>query len=185
MKFSTLIKHLIGYTAQVTECKYCVPVLSYDLYCDRVYSLCPHAPFSQARSHLHCVICTHVDQLWYKDVQNNAYHFSWLYDVSLSTSLPCSKYSRYFRAHVMLTAIAIDNIKGYTIVKLNATLQKFSRCFTTVRAHLPKESLWLGNHQPQYILVAMYYQGFVYVIYYVLLFNMMSFSKILLQFMVR
>jgi len=41
MKFLTLIKHLIDYTTQVTECKYFVPILSYDLW---VY-LCPHALF--------------------------------------------------------------------------------------------------------------------------------------------
>ena len=48
-------KHLIGIMMQVTECKYTIPVLRYDrdMTC-RVMgcSLCPHALFSQAQSHI-------------------------------------------------------------------------------------------------------------------------------------
>ena len=36
MQFSILSKHLIGFTMPVAECKYSVPVLRYDLLCDKV-----------------------------------------------------------------------------------------------------------------------------------------------------
>ena len=48
MQFSALNKNFIGFIMQFTECKQSVPVLRYDLWC----SLCPHALFSQARSHM-------------------------------------------------------------------------------------------------------------------------------------
>jgi len=50
MKFTTRIKHLMGFIVQVTDQKYSVAVLRNDLLCK--YSLCPHALFLQAWSHI-------------------------------------------------------------------------------------------------------------------------------------
>jgi len=47
----------------------------------------------------------------------------------------------------------------------------------SIHAHLPKERLWLRKSPTLYILVATCYQGFVYVIYYILLFNTIFCSK--------
>ena len=47
MKLLAVGTHLIGFTMQVTECKYSFPLLRYVM----GHSLCPHALFSQARSH--------------------------------------------------------------------------------------------------------------------------------------
>ena len=37
MHFLALGKHVIGVMLQVTECRYSIPVLRYNLLCDRVY----------------------------------------------------------------------------------------------------------------------------------------------------
>jgi len=53
MKLSMFVKHLIGYTIQVTESKYSVPVLKNDLLSENLRcSLCPHTMFLQARSYI-------------------------------------------------------------------------------------------------------------------------------------